>query len=152
MTPKVVASLPSHFSPKLIASALHLECKDRLLFLQKAKGQWSEHLWGVPCGTWQKGETIFQTAQRECREETGWQASFFHYLAPLYVLYPEYGYVFHMFYLPLEEEIPIKLSEEHVAARWLDLEELDSLPLIPGQKKALAFFLQYKNLLQRRMS
>jgi 8-oxo-dGTP pyrophosphatase MutT (NUDIX family) len=149
MTPLVVDSEPKNFSPKWITTALHLEYNERFLVLKKAAGKWSEHLWGVPCGRREENETVLQTIQRESLEEIGWKGSLesFQYVAPLYVLYPDYSYVFHMFYVKLENKIPIQLSEEHVDYQWLKPEEFDFYPLIPGQKKALGFFLKMRTQL-----
>ncbi|MFC6294399.1 NUDIX hydrolase [Lactiplantibacillus daoliensis] len=55
--------------PLVVAGAAVIACNaaDEILLVKRTDNQ----LWGLPAGSTEPGETVQQTAQRECREETG---------------------------------------------------------------------------------
>jgi len=55
--------------PLVVAGAAVIACNaaDEILLVKRTDNQ----LWGLPAGSTEPSETVQQTAQRECREETG---------------------------------------------------------------------------------
>jgi 8-oxo-dGTP pyrophosphatase MutT (NUDIX family) len=143
---EVFIQRPIKFNPFLKACACHVEVGSKYLFLQKSEGRWSQNLWGVPCGRIEKGEGLYHCMVRELKEEIGLEVKreVLDYLTPLYVVKPEVSYTFHLFYLKLNKEIEVTLSDEHKDFRWLSFKKALSLPLIPGQKEVFSHFFELR--------
>ena len=69
LEPGVYHKKPDIFVSDIESCACIIKCKNKILFLQKAPGKWSENLWGIPCGTKKANEDIFSTMSRELYEE-----------------------------------------------------------------------------------
>jgi len=88
---------------KQIYLLLHVFIKyeDKILFLKKGKGKWSENLWGVPCGTIEFNEEIYSAMQRELKEEIGiiLQKDQLNYLGKLFIIQNDLiNNIHHVFY------------------------------------------------------
>ncbi len=127
---------PLTFSPQIISCGCFVQFKKTFLFLQKAKGQWSEFLWGMPCGKMEKNENIFAAMQREMFEETtiNLMQTDFHFVKKLYIIQKEGRHnLHHVFYYNCKEKPSVGLSDEHIHYQWLTQEELINEDLIPFQ-------------------
>lgn len=131
---------------KELVTAVHLllERNDgKFLFLKRSPtSTYAPGVWHVPGGVIEWGQTLQQTVVRELQEETGiaWNGgtSFAFagehransskmdaWLVDMYV----YG--------KLNGDVPIKLSKEHEAFRWLTLVEAQYLEMVPELKEKL---------------
>ena len=101
-----------------------VKLQDSLLLLRRAKKETDAGMWEFPTGTFEKSDqTIYDTAVRELREETGLEAKRLHYLGDMQRRDGErlyYGYA----YLAEEVAGKLKLSEEHDDYRWVSRDEL----------------------------
>jgi 8-oxo-dGTP pyrophosphatase MutT (NUDIX family) len=142
LVPGVYKNKPKNFIPDLCSVACYLRYDKYYLFLQKAKGHWSEHKWGIPCGKLNPHEDIRIGMTRELEEEVGLKVdpTLLTSKNLLYVVSPErVCYYFHTFSYCLTEKIAIRLSDEHQNFRWVTSEEAFSFELIPGQKEAMSY-------------
>jgi 8-oxo-dGTP pyrophosphatase MutT (NUDIX family) len=85
-----------------------------------------EHVWAIPSGGAEKGESAADAAAREMEEETGYRPS--RPLEHLVGYYPSYGCGNQRFELFLAED-PVRVSESHdpkevISTRWFRREEL----------------------------
>lgn len=137
---------PQNLAFELICCACFVHCAEEILYLKKAPGEFCENLWGIPAGKVKTGETLRQGIVRELKEETGISVneSELHYIQPLFVESSLIkNYVFHMFQYNVSSKPQVRLSHEHTAFGWLSLDEIQSLPLIPGSDKSLQIYIQF---------
>ncbi|MDO8591281.1 MAG: NUDIX hydrolase [bacterium] len=117
------------------------ETKILLLHRHKEKSQGGK--WGVPAGKIDQGEGSLEAMIREAREETGLaikptQLEFFQ---KVFVRYPDYDFVYHMFRVKLESEHPIVLShKEHQAFCWASPMEALAMNLVDDLKPCIKMF------------
>ncbi len=99
---------------------------DEFLFIRQYRFIVDEHVWAIPSGGTEKGESPADAAAREMEEETGYRPS-----KPLeHVLgyYPSYGCGNQRFELFLAED-PVRVGEmadprEVISTRWFDKQEV----------------------------
>ena len=139
--PGIYTEKPMNFSPGLVSVACYITYGNKMLFLQKAEGQWSAEKWGIPCGKVEE-EELPEAMAREVLEETGVkiEKDSLKYTGCFYIVSLErLKYIFHTFYYQLDRDVPIMLSEEHRAFKWVSYEEAHCLNLIPFQREALVY-------------
>lgn len=134
---------PKDFFPQVEVAGCYILYKDKYLFLYRSLGKPQECTWGVPAGKMEKGETPFQTVNREVFEEVGVELDkdLLKSTAPLYVRYPHMDFIYHMFTQEFLDLPEIRLSDEHQDYAWISLEEAQNMPLISGGIEAFYHFL-----------
>jgi 8-oxo-dGTP pyrophosphatase MutT (NUDIX family) len=146
LLPGVYESKPKEFVEDIISTASIIKFNKKILFLKKAINQWSENLWGIPCGRLEAFEDIYLAMLREIKEEIGYDLhrSTLKYLGKLFIVQNDLRKNIHnVFYFELKELISIELSAEHSDYRWLDEKDISGFDLIPNQLKVLEFFKAY---------
>ena len=117
----------------------YCEPKQSVLLLKRSNLGDGEGTWCPPGGGVENDETIQEAAQRECREEIGFDprefTSVLHHMHRVYN--PETHYTFHNHYAIVPYEFEPKLNEEHTDAKWFTT---FSENLHPGFKKAVTSF------------
>lgn len=136
---KVYKTKPEGFSYQVEVSAIYVNARGKILFLQLSDHEEETGLWVVPGGKLENRETPLEAAQRELYEETGISAEgeALELFDVLYVSKPEVNYVLHCFRLNLETIPSLSLSSEHCSYAWAAREEAEALPLLNGGKEAL---------------
>lgn len=134
---------PKDFSPQLHVVACHILCKSRYLLLHRSAGKPQEHIWGIPAGKVEAGESFRDAVIREVREETGigLDNHCLREIGTLYVRYPHIDFIYHMFLQELQKIPLLHLSDEHQDYRWVEMDEIFHFPLISGGREALNHFL-----------
>jgi 8-oxo-dGTP pyrophosphatase MutT (NUDIX family) len=99
---------------------------DEFLFIRQYRFIVDEHVWAIPSGGAEKGESVAAAAAREMEEETGYRPS--RELEHLVGYYPSYGCGNQRFELFLAED-PVKVREtpdtaEVISTRWFKIEEV----------------------------
>ncbi len=111
----------------------------KFLLLKRAETKIYEHLWQGVAGKIEKGETAWQAAVRELKEETGLTpirmfiadhvSTFYEENGDLINLVPVFG---------IETETKrITLSSEHSEYKWMDFEDAERTLAWNGQKKGI---------------
>ena len=111
----------------------------KFLMLKRAETKIYEHLWQGVAGKIEKGETAWQAAVRELKEETGLTpirmfiahhvSTFYEENGDLINLVPVFG---------IETETKrITLSSEHSEYKWMDFEDAERTLAWNGQKKGI---------------
>ena len=109
------------------------------LVLKRAKTKMYEHIWQGVAGKIEDGETSWEAATRELKEETG--------LAPLKIFVADHVSKFYetngdrinlvpVFGIEVDSEIVI-ISREHCDHKWVDLNGALDLLVWRGQKQAI---------------
>ncbi|WP_432571588.1 NUDIX hydrolase [Kineococcus sp. SYSU DK005] len=117
------------------ATAFVLDEQERVLMIQRS----DNGMWALPGGTQDVGERIATTAERETREETGYEVRVTGligvYSDPHHVIAYDDGEVRQQFALSFRAELidgELERSEESLDVRWVADNELDDLPMHPS--------------------
>jgi len=135
---------PQGFSSALQVSACYLLFEGKILLLKRAADKIEPHVWGVPAGKLEQGETPLEAAIRELHEETSIRITHaqLHYLDTFYIKKPSSEFVYHRFKVDLTHFPDVQLSAEHTAFTWASKEELSTLPLIVGARELIVHFFE----------
>ena len=111
-----------------------------LLQLRRARGEYLEGAWAAVHGKLEAGETAWQAALREMREETGLAPSEFYQLDTVNQFYAAVDdTVWHVpaFCAVVPRDARVALNEEHDAFRWIDRSCFERDVLWPGERRQL---------------
>ena len=116
-----------------------VEDKIRFLLLKRAGTKIYEHLWQGVAGKIEKGETAWQAAIRELKEETGLTPIRMFIADHLSTFYEENGDLINLVpVFGIETETKrITLSSEHSEYKWMDFEDAERTLAWNGQKKGI---------------
>ncbi len=130
-------------------SAKALVIQDGKVLLNKCTTYNNQLYYTLPGGTQQQYETMEETAIRQCREETGYTIEIDKFIAiyeeintaDLFKTYfSTYTHrIFTVFKAHLAEDIrqqPIELDKDQVSSGWVDIDELENIPLVPAKIKS----------------
>jgi 8-oxo-dGTP diphosphatase len=102
---------------------------DKVFATQRGYGEWKDW-WEFPGGKVEPGETPEAALKREIREELSTEISVDTLVCTVDYDYPKFHLTMHCYYCSLLDEA-LHLNE-HEAARWLTLEQLDSVDWLPA--------------------
>ncbi|MCQ2262443.1 MAG: (deoxy)nucleoside triphosphate pyrophosphohydrolase [Bacteroidales bacterium] len=101
----------------------------RLFATQRGYGEWKDW-WEFPGGKIESGETHQNALKREIREELATEIDVGNHLATVEYDYPQFHLTMHCYFCTI---IGGQLSLlEHEDARWLGIDELDSVKWLPA--------------------
>ena len=114
---------------------------DGILFLlmKRNLNKIYEHLWQGVAGKIEEGETSFEAAIRELKEETGLSpVNMFvaDHVSKFYEVHGDRINLVPVFGIEVDSEI-INLSEEHISYKWVDINEALNTLVWNGQKKGI---------------
>ena len=101
----------------------------RIFATQRGYGEHKDG-WEFPGGKIEQGETPRQALVREIREELDAEISVGEYLTTVEYDYPAFHLSMQCYWCAIVEGTPV--LKEHEAARWLDLDSLDSVAWLPA--------------------
>jgi len=131
---------PDHFKTKFEVASCFLEHDRNVLFiLRQDKKPYANH-WGVPAGKLDNQESPLTAMIRETYEETRIKIKKdkARYFGKVFVCYPEYDFVYHMFQTTLDKREEVILNPlEHKELVWLCPKAALSLPLIPDEEDCI---------------
>lgn len=97
------------------------------------RAAWSHHggTWGLPGGAQQPGETAEQAALREAHEEAGIDAAAVGVRGSSVLQHPDWSYTT-VVADELAPIVPAVTDAESDEVRWVPLDEIETLPLLPA--------------------
>ena len=101
----------------------------RIFATQRGYGEHKDG-WEFPGGKIEQGETPRQALAREIKEELDTEISVGEYLTTVEYDYPAFHLSMQCYWCAIVEGTPV--LKEHEAARWLDLDSLDSVAWLPA--------------------
>lgn len=134
---------PADFNPKFEVVSCFLENDGEILLLHRQDHKSEGNTWGVPAGKVADGEEITASILREIKEETGLTlpSSYLSYFEKLFVKYPDYDFVYHIFHAKLDQRTPISLNpEEHKDHKWTSPKNALNMPLIKDEDECIKMF------------
>jgi 8-oxo-dGTP pyrophosphatase MutT (NUDIX family) len=129
----VYKNIPKKFNPRFEIVSCYMEHNGKILLLHRHDNKLEGNRWGVPAGKIDEGESELQAILREIKEETGQkiQSENLVYLTKVYVKYPEYHFIYHMFRTRLGRLPQVILSaREHKGYKWIEPKGALKLPLV----------------------
>lgn len=111
-----------------------------VLQLRRSGGQYLAGFWAAVHGKIEAGETAWQAALRELREEAGLRAEEFYHLDTINQFYlATDDTVWHVpaFCAVVPRDAVVTLNEEHDDFRWVARADLDRAFLWPGERRQL---------------
>jgi len=139
----IYKNVPKNFSPKFSVVSCYVEHNGKILLLHRHDHKSEGGKWGVPAGKIDQGENELAAMIREIKEETGQKISAeeLEYLSKVYVKYPEYHFIYHMFRAKLDKKTDVTLSaSEHKDYKWVAPQGALSLELVRDLDRCLKMF------------
>lgn len=139
----IYKNLPEKFKSRFEIVSCYVENNGKILLLHRHDHKSEGNRWGVPAGKKDSGENIVDAMIREIKEETGQKLSHtqLEYLTKVYVKYPEYHFIYHMFRTKLNGGPEIILSkDEHKAYKWVSPREALDLELVRELDRCIKMF------------
>ena len=112
----------------------------RFLLLKRAKTKIYEHLWQGVAGKIEAGETSWEAAIRELKEETGFEPVRMFvadHVSKFYEAHGDWVNMVPVFGIEVEDEEVI-LSDEHCEFKWVDFNTAHQTLIWSGQKDGIA--------------
>ena len=108
--------------------------KDKIFATQRGYGEWKDW-WEFPGGKMEAGETPEKALKREIHEELSTEISVDEFLCTVEYDYPIFHLTMHCYLCSLLTET-LHLNE-HEAAKWLSINNLDSVKWLPADVNVL---------------
>ena len=102
---------------------------DKIFATQRGYGEWKDW-WEFPGGKMEMDETPEEALKREIREELSTEINVEEFVCTVDYYYPKFHLTMHCFLSSLQMDA-LHLNE-HEAARWLSLNELNSVKWLPA--------------------
>ncbi len=112
-----------------VVAAIIRDANGRILCTQRGYGEWKDW-WEFPGGKLETGETPEEALKREIREELSTEIRVDEFLCTVDYDYPNFHLTMHCYLCSLLTGA-LHLNE-HKAARWLEISELDSVKWLPA--------------------
>ena len=104
---------------------------DKIFATQRGYGDWKDW-WEFPGGKMEPGESPEDALKREIHEELSTEISVDNFLCTVDYDYPKFHLTMHCFWCSLQSDA-LHLNE-HEAAKWLSLDQIDSVKWLPADK------------------
>ena len=107
---------------------------NRVFATQRGYGEYKDG-WEFPGGKIEPGETQREALKREIREELDTEITVGELLTTVEYDDPKFHLIMHCFWCEILEGTPV--LKEHEAARWLEVENLDSVAWLPADQSVI---------------
>jgi len=134
---------PQNFNPRFDVVSCFVQYNGEVLLLHRQDHKPEGNTWGVPAGKVDAGEDILEAMIREVQEETGFvlPASQLFYFGKVYVKYPNYDFVYHIFHSKLDQRQKVTINHiEHKGFRWISPGNALKMPLIQDLDACVKLF------------
>ena len=118
-----------------VVAAIIRDAEGRIFATQRGYGDMKDG-WEFPGGKMEAGETPEQALRREIKEELDTLIVVENLLTTVEWDYPDFHLTMHCYWCHVESgELTLK---EHEAARWLTLDQLDTVDWLPADREVVA--------------
>ena len=134
---------PQNFDSKFDVVSCFVEYNGEILLLHRQNHKPEGNTWGVPAGKVDDEENILGTMVREIQEETELVLlpSQLSYFGKVYVRYPNYDFVYHIYHIKLDQRQKVIINhKEHKDFKWISPENALNIPLIQDLDTCIKLF------------
>lgn len=136
---------PENFNPKFEVVSCFVEYKDEILLLLRQDHKPEPNTYWVPAGKVDAGESLIQAMQREGKEETEIDLADAIYFDKIFVRYPEYDFIYHMFSKRFDSKPEVEINlNEHKQYIWKTPTEALKIDLIRDLDECIKLFYKDK--------
>ncbi|MBU1252175.1 MAG: NUDIX hydrolase [Nanoarchaeota archaeon] len=139
---------PQKFNSRFEVVSCFVEHQGEILLLHRQDYKPEGNTWGVPAGKVDEGEIVLNTIMREIQEETGFALppSKISYFDKVYVKYPGYDFVYHIFHACLDHKRKVSINpKEHKDFKWTSPKNALKMPLIQDLDTCIKLFYDNSN-------
>jgi 8-oxo-dGTP pyrophosphatase MutT (NUDIX family) len=139
---------PKNFNARFEVVSCFINSDGKILLLDRQYNKPQGDSWGLPAGKIDRGENKYEALKREVKEETGLDIIYhgLKYFGQVYVKYPEYNFIYHMFETNLKGDLSIRINnEEHKGYKWVTPQQALQMNLIRDLDKCIEMFYFNKN-------
>ena len=141
----IFESEPQDFNPVCEVVSCFVECDGKILMLHRQDHKPQGNTWAGPAGKVDEEESINEAILREVLEETGIFLIWPKHFKKLFVRFPEYDFVYHIFHEKLDEAAEISINEkEHKDFLWIEPRKALDLPLMLDEDLCIKMFYNLK--------
>ncbi len=132
---------PEEFSSAFEVVSCFVEHEGKILMLHRQDHKPQGNSWAGPAGKVDSGEDIVKAISREVYEETGLSLKNPMYFRKLYVCFPEYDFIYHIFHEVIEDFFDVEIrEEEHKDFKWIEPKNALDLPLMLDEDLCIKLF------------
>jgi 8-oxo-dGTP diphosphatase len=132
---------PGDFDPVCEVVSCFVEHGGKILMLHRQDHKPEGDTWGGPAGKVDEGEDIYGALKREVFEETSIELKNPKHFRKLFVRFPEYDFIYHIFHELLEELPNVKIrGEEHKDFNWVEPEKALGTNLMMDEDHCIKLF------------
>ena len=118
---------------KVVAAIIH-DTQSRIFATQRGYGEWKDY-WEFPGGKMEPGESPEEALRHEIWEELETRIVVERFVQTVEYDYPKFHLTMHCYWCRIESgSLTLK---EHEAAKWLSIDQLDSVNWLPADKLVL---------------
>lgn len=137
----IYEEMPGDFDSAFEVVSCFVEHNGKILLLHRQDHKPQGDTWGGPAGKIDEGEDIHEAIRRETEEETGIFLKDPIYFKKLFVRFPEYDFVYHIFHEMLDELPEVKLCKtEHKDFNWISPRDALGMNLILDEDFCIKLF------------
>ncbi|MCX6742571.1 MAG: NUDIX hydrolase [Candidatus Pacearchaeota archaeon] len=133
---------PKDFNPRFEIVSCFVEFSGEIVLLLRQDHKPEGNTWGVPAGKLEEKD-LTQAVLREIREETSQiiDPKKISYFQAVYVRYPTYDFVYHIFHTNLEQKPEIRINpKEHKEYKLVSPQVALTMPLIQDLDACIELF------------
>jgi 8-oxo-dGTP pyrophosphatase MutT (NUDIX family) len=137
----IYEEMPEDFESVFEVVACFVEHDGKILMLHRQDHKPQGDTWGGPAGKVDEGESIHEALKREVFEETSIELKDPKHFKKLFVRFPDYDFVYHIFHELLEELVEVNLrEEEHKDFDWVSPKDALGMNLMLDEDDCIKMF------------
>lgn len=144
----IYEEMPEDFNSKFEVVSCFVEHDGKILLLHRQDHKPQGDTWCRPAGKVDEGEDVCEAIKRETMEETGIVLKNPKHCHKLFIRFPDYDFIFHVFHEVLEDLPDVVLSnEEHKDFSWKTIDDALKMNLMIREDGVIKIFAGYDEAL-----
>ena len=137
----IYENMPEGFNSRVEVVSCYVEHDNKILMLHRQDHKPQGNTWAGPAGKMDDGEDIHGAIRRETEEETGVLLKNPKHFKKLFVRFPDYDFIYHIFHEVLDELPEVSINPgEHKDFQWVEPAKTLGLPLMMDEDACIKMF------------
>ncbi len=137
----IYENMPEGFNSRVEVVSCYVEHDNKILMLHRQDHKPQGNTWAGPAGKMDDGEDIHGAIRRETEEETGVLLKDPKHFKKLFVRFPDYDFIYHIFHEVLDELPEVSINPgEHKDFQWVEPAKTLGLPLMMDEDACIKMF------------